>query len=299
MPHHHHSNTGIQKNLTISIILNFLISVIEFAAGIFSNSLALVSDALHNFGDMLSLVLSLAAVRISKWKANPVKTYGYIRAEIIAAFINSIALVVIGIYIFYEAAHKMLVPEKVEGKTIIIAASFAFAANIISTFLLHKNSKEDLNAKSAYLHLLYDCLNSLLVVIAGVLILLFNWTILDPIFSIVIGIFIIKGGWNLVLEAVNILSEGTPKEINSEEVTKFIAQFPDVKDVHHVHIWSLSSTFIAMSAHVVVEDQLLSKGYLITHRLEKALEEKFGIGHPTIQLEAFINNDQKDTINIS
>jgi len=299
MPHRHNLNNGIQKNLTISIILNFLISVIEFTAGIFSNSLALVSDALHNFSDMFSLVLSLAAVRMSKWKANPVKSYGYIRAEIIAAFINSIALVVVGIYIFYEAAHKIFVPEQVAGKTIIIVASFTFIANIFSTLLLHKHSGENLNAKSAYLHLLFDCINSLLVVAAGIFIWLYNWTILDPIFSIVIGIFIIKSGWNLILETVNILNEGTPKEINSEEVTRFIAEFPDVKEVHHVHIWSLSSTFIALSAHVVVEDQLLSKGYLITHRLEKALEEKFGIGHPTIQLEAYMDKDQKDVIKIS
>ncbi|MHB1688090.1 MAG: cation diffusion facilitator family transporter [Ignavibacteriaceae bacterium] len=297
MPHHHH-NDGLQKNLIVSIILNFLISVIEFAAGIFSNSLALVSDALHNFGDMFSLLLSLVAVRMSKWKATPNKSYGYMRAEIIVAFINSIALVLIGIYIFYEATGKFFHPEPVAGKTIIIAASFAFLANIFSTFLLHKNSHENLNAKSAYLHLLFDSLNSILVVIAGVFILFFNWTILDPIFSLIIGIFIIKSGWDVVLDAVNILSEGTPKEINAEEVTKFIAAFPDVKEVHHVHIWSLSSKYFALSAHVVVDDQLLSKGYLITHRLEKALEEKFGIGHPTLQLEADLSKDQKDVLKI-
>ncbi len=296
--HSHISKDTTQKNLLISIFLNAIIVAGELIAGVISNSLALISDALHNFGDLISLVLSLIAAKMKFWKATPVKSYGYIRAEIIVAFINSSALVVIGFYILYEAVTRFFHPEPIAGLWVIIVAGISFFANAISTLLLHKNSKQDLNAKSAYLHLFYDALNSLLVVAAGILIYFFNWIILDPIFSIIIGVFIIKSGWDVAVEAVNILSEGTPKEIDPKEVSEFIKSLPDVKTVHHIHIWSLSSNFYALSAHVVVEDQLISKGYLIIDRIEKSLKEKFKINHPTIQLEADLQEEHSKTVKI-
>jgi cobalt-zinc-cadmium efflux system protein len=298
MHHHHNHNSTIQKNLVLSILLNSVIVAGEIIAGILSNSLALISDALHNFSDLLTLILSLAAVRVSSWKATPNKSYGYLRAEIIAAFVNSSALVIIGVYIIYQGAGRLFVPEKITASWVIIVASVAFVGNGLSTLLLSKNSKEDLNAKSAYLHLLYDSVNSLLVIIAGILIYYFNWTILDPIFSILIGLFIIKSGWDVVIEAVNILSEGTPKDIDINDVTSFITSFPDVKEIHHLHIWSISSKMNALSVHVVVPDQFISKGYLIIAGLQKALKEKFNIDHPTIQLEADLSKEQNGIIKI-
>ncbi|MGA7721079.1 MAG: cation diffusion facilitator family transporter [Ignavibacteriaceae bacterium] len=297
--HHNHKQTTIQKNLIISILLNSIIVIGEIIAGIFSNSLALISDALHNFSDLLTLVLSLAAVRVSTLKATPNKSYGYLRAEIIAAFINSSALVIIGIYIIYEAAGRLFTPVKISASWVILVAAIAFIANGVSTYLISKNSEENLNAKSAYLHLFYDAINSLFVIVAGVLIYYFNWTILDPIFSIIIGLFIIKSGWDVVLEAVNILSEGTPKNIDINDVTSFISTFPEVKEIHHLHIWSLSSKMNALSMHVVVPDQLISKGYLIIDQLEKALKEKFNIDHPTIQLEADLRKEQSGIIQLN
>jgi cobalt-zinc-cadmium efflux system protein len=297
MHHHHHST--IQKNLIISILLNCIIVVGEIIAGILSNSLALISDALHNFSDLLSLILSLAAVRISSWKATPNKSYGYLRAEIIAAFINSSVLVIIGCYIIYQATGRLFVPEKITASWVIVVASVAFVANGISTFLMSKNSRDDLNAKSAYLHLLYDSINSLFVIVAGILIYYFNWTILDPIFSIIIGLFIIKSGWDVVLETVNILIEGTPKHIDMNAAASFISTFPGVKQIHHLHIWSLSSKMNALSVHVVLPDQLISEGYLIIERLEKALKDKFNIDHPTIQLEADLSCEQNGMIKIT
>jgi cobalt-zinc-cadmium efflux system protein len=301
--HHHHGhhkqNSSIQKNIVFSIVLNSLIVAGEIIAGIFSNSFALISDALHNFSDLLTLILSLAAVRISSWKATPNKSYGYLRAEIIAAFINSSALVIIGAYIIYQAAGRLFTHEKITASWVIAAASIAFLANGVSTYLLSKNSKEDINAKSAYLHLFYDSVNSLLVIISGVAIYLFNWTIIDPLLSMIIGIFIIKSGWDVVLETVNILIEGTPKNIDMQSVTAFITSFPEVKEIHHLHIWSLSSKMKALSVHVVVSDQLVSQGYLIIDKIEKALKEKFDIDHPTIQLEADLSHEQNGLINIS
>jgi cobalt-zinc-cadmium efflux system protein len=285
--------------IVISILLNTLIVIVEIIAGIFSNSLALISDALHNFSDLLTLVLSLTAVKVSTWGATPNKSYGYLRVEIIAAFINSSALVIIGVYIIYQAAGRFITPVKIAASWMIVVASIAFLANGFSTYLLSKNSKENLNAKSAYLHLYYDAINSFLVIAAGILIYYFNWTILDPIFSIIIGLFIIKSGWDVVLEAVNILSEGTPKNIDINVVTSFITAFPEVKGIHHLHIWSLSSRMSALSMHVVVPDQLISKGYLIINKLEKALKEKFDIDHPTIQLEADLSKEQNEIIKIN
>ncbi len=293
---HQHKTT--QRNLVISILLNSLIVAGELLGGIISNSLALISDALHNFGDLLSLVLSLAAFRMSRWKATPDKSYGYLRTEIIAAFINSSALVIIGAYIIYEAVNRFLMPENIKASWVILIAALGFAANSISTYLLHKNSHEDLNSKAAYLHMFYDALNSFFVIVAGILIYFFNWTILDPVFSIVIGLFIIKSGWDVVVETTNILSEGTPKEIDTNQVASFISSFPEVKEIHHLHIWSISSRLYALSVHVVVQDQLLSQGYLIIARLEKELKEKFNIDHPTIQLEADLGKEQNGLIKI-
>ncbi len=299
MSHNHSAHGTTEKNITISIFLNAIIVAGELTSGILSNSLALISDALHNFSDLISLVLSLVAAKMKSWKANSRKSYGYIRAEIIVAFINSSTLLVIGVYIVYEAVGRLAAPEPVIGKWLIIVAGISFVANALSTYLLHKNSKEDLNAKSAYLHLFYDAVNSLFVVIAGILIYFYQWYILDPIFSIVIGLFIIKSAWDIILETVNILSEGTPKEIDLEEVQKFIEAVPEIKDVHHLHIWTLASNFYALSAHVVIKDQMLSSGYLIIDKLEKELESRFGINHPTFQLEADLTNEQSKTVKIS
>lgn len=298
MSHNHPTHGTTEKNITISIFLNAIIVIGELTAGILSNSLALISDALHNFSDLISLVLSLVAARMKFWKANTKKSYGYLRAEIIVAFINSSTLLVIGVYIIYEAIGRLVNPEPVVGKWLIIVAGISFIANALSTYLLHKNSKEDLNAKSAYLHLFYDAVNSLVVVIAGVFIYFFQWYILDPVFSIVIGVFIIKSAWDIILETVNILSEGTPKGIDPIEVQRFIASFPEVIDVHHLHIWTLASNFYALSAHIVIKDQMLSRGYLIIDKLEKELVSRFGINHPTFQLEADLANEQNRTVEI-
>ncbi len=232
-------------------------------------------------------------------KATPNKTYGYLRAEIIVAFINSSALVIIGFYIIFEAIGRLVNPEPVAGTWVIIVAAVSFFANSLSTYLLHKNSKEDLNAKTAYLHMLYDSLNSFLVIAAGILIYFFKWYLLDPVFSIVIGLFIIKSGWDVILDTVNILSEGTPKHIDMNEVAEFIASFPEVKHIHHLHIWSISSKMNALSVHVVVEDQTISKGYLIIDRIEKSLNDKFGIDHPTIQLEADLTKEQNKILKLN
>jgi cobalt-zinc-cadmium efflux system protein len=281
--HHRHS---LAKNLSAAIILNLIIVVGELIGGLISNSLALISDALHNLGDLIALVFSLIAAKLSLRKASPEKSYGFVRSEIIVAFINSSALLLIGGYVIYQGITRLILPEEIAANIVIVIAAISFFANGLSSFLLHSHSAHDLNAKSSYLHLMFDALHSLGAVVAGILILLFNWIILDSIVSILIGIFIFREAWKVVLETADILNESTPKEIDHIEVENFLKAIPEIKNIHHLHIWKLSSNNIALTAHLVIVDQLVSQSFLIIHRVEKELLEKFGINHPTFQIEA-------------
>ncbi len=276
----------IERPLLISIVLNGAIALTEFVGGLLSHSLALMSDALHNFSDFIALIVSFIASRVMHWENNEKKSYGYFRVEILAAFINSVALVLIGVYIIYEAISRLSTPVEIQSRLMIIIAAIGFVANVVSVLLLHPHRGESLNARSAFLHLMTDALESAAVIITALLISLFNLHILDAVVSIAIGLLIIKSSWDLLLESVNILTEGSPKGIGLNEVAQFIKSFPDIKGVHHLHIWSLSTNFRALSAHIVVEDMRLSSATEITTRLDRELSERFGIDHPTFQLEA-------------
>jgi cobalt-zinc-cadmium efflux system protein len=292
------SHITIQKHLGIAIILNAIIFVVEIIGGLLTNSLALISDAMHNLSDFFSLILSYFASKVVLWKSNSQKSYGYIRIEILIAFINALTLVLIGAYIIYEGISRFFHPEPVAGLWMIIVAVVGLIANAISTFMLRKDSHNNLNAKSAYLHLLTDTIESIAVVVIGILIYWQGWYILDPIISIAIGIFVIKSAWSILVEAVNILTEGTPKGIDLHAVADFIRSFPEIENVHHLHIWSLSSQFRALSAHLVVKDQMVSQGCIITKKIEAELQKQFNINHPTLQLESKICGEQETIVDI-
>jgi cobalt-zinc-cadmium efflux system protein len=294
-----HSHNSVQKHLGLAIALNAVIFVVELVGGLLTNSLALISDAMHNLSDFFALILSYAASKIVLWKSNAQKSYGYVRVEIFVAFINAVTLVLIGGYIIYEGIMRFKAPEPVMGLWMMIIAVIGFAANTFSTLILRKDAEHDLNAKSAFLHLLTDAIESLGVIVVGALIYWRGWFILDPIISIAIGIFIIKSAWDILLETVNILTEGTPKGIDLERVAAFIRSFPEVDNVHHLHIWSLSSSFRALSAHLVVKDRLISAGCAVTKKLEAALEKEFAINHPTLQLEAEVCEAQDVVVDIN
>lgn len=289
----------LKKKLIISMMLNIGIFVIEFLGGIFTNSLALISDSLHNLSDFLALLLSYIASHIVLWKSNSQKSFGYVRVEIFVAFINAMALVLIGLYLIYEAAQRLGSPEPVTGGWMLLIALLGFGANAIATLLLKSHRQHDLNIKSAYLHLLTDAIESLAVVVVAIIITWWDWKILDPILSVAIGIFIIKSAWSIVSETVHILTEGTPRGIDLVEVASFIQSFPGVLNVHHLHIWGLSSRVRVLSVHIVVPDQLISGGNKISSELEKELERRFGINHPTIQLESCICDEQGVVVDIN
>jgi cobalt-zinc-cadmium efflux system protein len=275
-----------EKPLLYSILLNGLIAVVELMGGFFSGSLALVSDAMHNFGDFISLIISFIATRMMNWSGNSKKSYGYFRFEILAAFINSMLLVLTVVYIIYEALARFSHPTHINSGLMLIVAAFGFAANLVSVLLLRKHSENNLNIKSAFLHLTTDTLESAAVIITAVIISFFRFDSLDLIISIVIGVIIIKSSWDLLLESTNILTEGSPKGIDLNEVGNFIRAFPGIRGVHHLHIWSLSSNFRALSAHIVIDDMQLSRSVTITGELEQQLATRFRIDHPTFQLEA-------------
>jgi len=290
---------NIEKSLGISIALNAIIFIVEIVGGILTNSLALISDSLHNLSDFFALILSFIASKVVQWKSNSEKSYGYVRVEIFVAFINAMALVLIGMYVIYEGIQRFAHPEPIAGGWMLIIAIVGFIVNTAATLILKTHAHHGLNIKSAYLHLLTDAIESLAVVVVAGLIAWQDWRVLDPLVSIAIGLFIIKSAWSIVAETVHILTEGTPRGINLEEVASYIQSFPGVENVHHLHIWGLSSRVRALSAHLVVQDQLISSGCKISTQLEQELEHRFGINHPTLQFESSVCEDQGVVVDIN
>ncbi|HPN35549.1 MAG TPA: cation diffusion facilitator family transporter [bacterium] len=289
----------LAKSLGVSILLNAFIFLVELVGGILTNSLALISDSFHNLSDFFALILSYLASKVVRWKSNSEKSYGYVRVEIFVAFINAMALMLIGMYVIYEGIRRFAHPEPIAGGWMLLIGVIGLVVNTAATLLLKTHASHDLNMKSAYLHLLTDALESLAVVVVAGFIAWKDWRLLDPLMSLAIGLFIIKSAWSIVAETVHLLTEGTPRGINLEKVAAFIQSFPGVENVHHLHIWGLSSRVRALSAHIVVRDQLISKTNLISTQLGEALEHRFGINHPTLQFESSVCKDQGVIVDIN
>lgn len=278
---HNHTHSH-KKNLAMVLSLTFIYMVAEFVGGYLSNSLALVADAVHMLSDVGALLLSFFALWLYLRPASSKKTYGFYRTEIIAAFVNALALIVISFIIMYEAYLRFLHPSSVEAPLMIVIAIGGLVVNIIGAFLLHGASHENLNMKGAFLHIISDLLGSVGAIFAGVSILLWKFYLADPIISLVISLLILHSAINLIKEAVNVLLEASPSHINVESVKAEILAIQDVVDIHDLHVWSISSTNIALSAHVITNSKEYNKLLCKIHSL---IDEKFGISHLTIQLE--------------
>ncbi|MBI1999684.1 MAG: cation transporter [candidate division NC10 bacterium] len=275
---------GAIRRLRWAILLNSLFVALELAAGFTVNSLALISDAWHNLTDVLGLGIAWFAVRQVRRPADPVRTFGYHRAGILAALGNSLFLGVVTLSLFLEAVERLRHPPPAGGGVILAVAAIGVLINGTVAFSLRHGGR-DLNLRSAFLHMLGDALVSFGVVVAGAGMLWTGWDWLDPVASILVGAFILAGAWRIVREAVNVLMEGTPRGLRVGEVSAAIAGVPGVQGVHHLHVWSLSGDLTALSCHVVVEDQPLSSGGLLAERIRKELYDRFRISHATIQLE--------------
>jgi len=294
---HKHSHPDLKgRKLLLSIFLNVIITVAQVIGGIVSGSLALLSDALHNFSDVLSLTVSYVADRFSKKDASVTKTFGYKRAEIIAAFINSATLVIVAIYLIYEAIFRFMDPKPIESGLVIWLAILGIAANGFSVIILSKEAKSNMNMRSAYLHLITDMAASVAVLIGGLLMLYFEWFWVDSLLTILIAIYLLFMGYDLLKSSFKVLMLFTPDELNLEQVSEVICKFPEIKNVHHMHIWQLNEQETHLEAHLDFhKDVTLSEFDAVLTKVEEVLHDKFGINHVTIQPE-HQKDDPKDII---
>ena len=274
-----------QRRLLVALSITGLMTIVELAGGLISNSLALLGDAGHMFTDTLALGLSLFALNLAKRPASQTKTYGFYRAEILAALINGTLLVLVSAYIFYEAYHRFVEPPEVRGSLMLTVAVIGLAANVVGISILRSASRGNLNVKGAFLHMWSDTVSSVGVIAAGIIILLTGRTIADPIISIIIGLLILRGAGGLVWESVNILLEAVPKHLDVGRINTEIRKIKGVNDVHDVHLWAITSGMYAISCHLLIEDQMVSNCTQIVEEVNQTLSQKFGISHSTVQLE--------------
>lgn len=281
---HHREGLSNQARLAFTIALNIIITVAEFIGGIFSGSLALLSDAGHNLSDVLSLILGFAGERVSRSKPGPVYTFGLKRFEVAIALLNALSLVAIGGFIVYEAVQRYLEPIAIRPEILIPVALVGLAGNGVSMMVLHGKRDSSLNMKAAFLHLLYDAVSSVAVVLVGLAMIFWNAPVLDLAVSLLIVAMIAYSSVDVLREAIRIFMQGTPRGLDSEAVQNGILGVEGVGSVHGLHIWSVSSTEVFLSCHICVNAPGSDTDGLIS-RINRMLEERFGIGHTTIQVE--------------
>ncbi|RFU67017.1 cation transporter [Peribacillus saganii] len=281
---HSHSHTGNKKALFWAFLLIAGFMTVEVVGGLFTNSLALLSDAGHMLSDAAALGLSLFAIKLGERNTSKTKTYGYKRFEIIAAFINGITLIVISLYIFYEAYHRFTNPPQVQSMGMLIISVTGLLVNILAAWLLMRGDKdENLNVRSAFLHVLGDMLGSAGAIVAALLIMFFGWGIADPIASIIVAFLVIISGWRVTKQSIHILMEGTPVQVDMEKLKQSLASIPYVKNIHDLHIWSITSEFPTLSCHIAIAGEGVHDTVL--HQAQAILHDDFGIEHSTIQVE--------------
>lgn len=275
-----------RRALTITFGLTFTYFIVEVVGGLLTNSLALLADAAHMLTDVFGLALALFAMWMSQKRATPTKTYGYYRVEILAALANALILFGVSFYILYEAYRRFLEPPEVASLPMLVVAAVGLGVNLFGMWNLRRGSKESLNMQGAFLEVMSDMLSSIGALVAGVIMLTTSWYYADPIFSAIIGLFILPRTWGLMIQAINVLLEGTPAHINLAEVTQAMLSVPGVKAVHDLHVWTITSGLESLSGHVVLNDGLeLQAGPAVLETLTARLKEKFGIDHTTLQIE--------------
>lgn len=294
---HSHSHPDLKgRKLLLSILLNIVITVAQVIGGLISGSLSLLSDALHNFSDVISLIVSYVADRYSKKDASVEKTFGNKRAEIIAAFVNSATLIGIAIYLIYEAIMRFWNPQPIESNLVIWLSILGIFVNGFSVLLLHKESKSNMNMRSAYLHLFTDMAASVAVLIGGLLMKYFEWFWVDSLLTLLIALYLIVVGYQLLKSSYKILMLFTPDDLSLEVISEAICKLPEIKNVHHMHIWQLNEQETHLEAHLdFYKDVTLSEFDAVLTKVEEILYHDFGINHVTIQPE-HQKDDPKDII---
>jgi cobalt-zinc-cadmium efflux system protein len=290
MHNHSHSHFGdlanqTTKRLALSLGLTGAFVIVEVIAGIFGNSLALLTDAAHNFTDVIALGLSWYAVKIATQPAHAGKTFGYHRVGILVALVNSTTLILIALGIFYEAYHRFITPSEVNAPILISVGIIAFLINAGTAWLVKSGSEHDLNLRSAFLHLMGDVLSTLGAVIAGIIIYFTNWNWLDPFVSILIGVFILWNAWGILRQSIHILLESTPKNVDMKDMLTDLLKVDGVRGIHDLHVWSISENLQMLSAHVVTDNMSTSSSMAIQQNINEILIHKHNIKHTTLQME--------------
>ncbi|MEM0541508.1 cation diffusion facilitator family transporter [Flavobacterium sp. j3] len=293
---HIHKHEVKSKNLFFSILLNVIITIAQVVGGIISGSLALISDALHNFSDVLSLVFSLIAHKLSRKKASIDYTFGYKRAELIAAFVNASTLVIVALFLIYGAIGRFLNPHPIQSGLVIWLALLGIIVNGLSVILLQKDAQHNINMKSAYLHLLTDMMASVAVLIGGLLMKFYGWFWVDSVMTIAIAIYLIVVGVKLLITSTKMLMLFTPEHIDIKEIVREVHKIPGVNKLHHIHVWHLNDEELHLEAHLDCSaDIKMSEFNTLLHEVEQILFQKFHINHINIQPE-FRKEDPKDFI---
>ncbi|MDC7996828.1 cation diffusion facilitator family transporter [Gilvibacter sediminis] len=292
---HHQKDTKGTK-LVVSILLNVVITASQVIGGIISGSLALLSDALHNFSDVLSLLISYVADRLSKRSASTSKTFGYKRAEIIAAFINSSTLLIVAVILIIESIERFVNPQEIESNLVIWLSAIAIVANGLSVLLLRKEAETNMNMRSAYLHLLTDMSASVAVLIGGLLMKYYQMWWVDSVLTLAIALYLIYMGYDLFKQSLKVLMLFTPEGIDIEKIINTVNQYPSVEAMHHVHVWQANEHETHLEAHLdLIDDIKISEFDALLLRIEAYLHKEFRINHVNIQPE-FNKNDAKDVI---
>ncbi len=294
---HSHDHRDLKgKKLLFTIVLNIIITITQVIGGLISGSLSLLSDALHNFSDVVSLIISYIADLFAKKDASFKRTFGYKRAEIIAAFVNSATLIIVAFYLVYEAIVRFFNPQEIESGLVIWLALLAIFANGFSVLLLKSEAKENMNMRSAYLHLFTDMAASVAVFVGGLLMKYFQWFWVDSLLTILIAVYLLYMGYDLLKASFKVLMLFTPEDINLEKINKSILQIPEIKNLHHIHIWQLNEDEVHMEAHVdFYKNITLTEFEKALTKIEEILFNDFGINHINIQPE-FQKCDSKDIV---
>ncbi len=283
--HHHHHGEISGGKLLFSVVLNLVITVAQFIGGIFSGSLALLSDALHNFSDVMSLIISYYAHRLSHRPQNLRQTFGFKRAEILAALFNASVLIAVSVYLIVEAFNRLIEPQPVASTWVMVLAALGIVVNGLSAWLLHRDADRNINIRSAYLHLMGDLMTSFAVLAGGALIYLYGWYWIDPILSLLISVYLIRSSFSIVRASTGMLMQFAPSDVSVDAVMETVEQFPSIESIHHIHLWQLDDESVFLEARLNFHDDLkLSEVSEIVHDLGHALEE-IGIAHTTFQCE--------------
>ncbi len=289
MAHHHEHDIIRVENafgrLVLVIALNALITLVELIGGLLSGSLSLISDAAHNFSDGIAVWFSFTALRLNQKPKDETFTFGFKRAEILAAFFNALVLIGISGYLIIEAIGRFNHPSSVHGQTMILVAIVGFVANALGTFLLKENADENLNFRSAYLHLLSDSVSSLGVILGGIIIYYWNFYLIDPLLTVLISAYILWEAYKIVRDTMRILMMATPRALDLQSIKTAIETLPDIKNVHHVHLWQVNENDIHFEAHIDVKNMSVNETQQIYEQISNLLEERFDINHVTVQFE--------------